>query len=793
MMQVKDFYNNPIIVDNFTWSVSDDLGSSLWEASYPNFLFSLDNLHTQLFKTYAYLRPTGVLRFYINTTSFHAGKLLVWFDPFKQYGSTGNPLVDDTKRTSLQYSLYSYTGNPNAKLDAGYNNTCEILIPFEHLQSFITTNTNDPVNSMGKIYVHVLNELNVNTGTTPSLEVFVQFYFTDCESHVPIFPHTPVGVVEAQMESITSTANQIAGTSKAVSGAAKSVSGAVADVSAAVTDSLSAISPVLGMLSLDKPALTTNFSSVRTATNSTLSHMKGVDSTQRLGPTCDSMYIPRFSLTCMAEREMQLETIMTTPMLCNQLNWSISDSMNTILWQSYVHPGMGKNWKIESSSTFNYSIINPTFLGYLMFMHKQWAMGIVLTLEVTATMHHVGRLLIAFTPNAVDESQVPVTFNHQTSGPHMIMDIAESRSEDFTIPYVSSTPRKKFFDFWQPTFTPDPPTDNHVLGTVVLSVLNPLAVMQSVSPSVAINVYIKAAKGGRFFVPVGNDEFQLYADFVPPSSARIIEAQSDSLMEDRTNAQEDTSHSLTHKGNQVSEDPYGEDILDVRDLCRRYYLLDHNQLGISKNMASTFTPYAGQWFGELYFNAHPARMFIYQAVPLPNNVNRFSNLLCALSQLFVLYSGSLRYKFIPMFSKNQSALIRVTNVVQDPNFKRSGFIRPINDITSYSGYPQTITQQSGLGTVEFEIPYYSEYNQLLTCSSGFSPGVVGDTEFYESADVYIRINSTTDVDYTDVDSIKYVPYQLYISAGEDFRFSYLVSPPPLIHPIMNTTFIKRQG
>lgn len=251
---VMEMLKTPQLISTGNWLEADTPGSTLNSFNVPGVLSLVPNFHKSVLEIYAYFKPTLVFRFQINSTKFHQGRLICWYDPFQQYATTM-----DTTNSSKFINRYSMTMQPHVQLDCSINNIGELEIPFEHVQSFLTTNSPDPLDLMGVVYISVLNTLASSTGSSPNLTINTLVYCKDIALNVPIYPHAPLipslvaqgifDIFEAEFWENTwsvikngadSVYNIITGN---YSGAAKSAGA-----------TLSSLSEVLSVYNLDKPA-----------------------------------------------------------------------------------------------------------------------------------------------------------------------------------------------------------------------------------------------------------------------------------------------------------------------------------------------------------------------------------------------------------------------------------------------------------------------------------------------------------------------------------------------------------
>lgn len=187
-MTAKDIMKHPVRIDGFQWTPTDTPGTQLYTVRVPEVIASLNSFHRLMLMTYAFFKPAIQLKFVMNSTKFHVGRLIVSLDPFHQMLDANVDVRDPSKF----WNRYSATGNPNTLLDAATSNVAEMVIPFEHIQDFLTTNSSETFDLMAVLRVNVLNQLRVATGTLGTVNVQVFLNCVDLDLHVPIHAHAVV-------------------------------------------------------------------------------------------------------------------------------------------------------------------------------------------------------------------------------------------------------------------------------------------------------------------------------------------------------------------------------------------------------------------------------------------------------------------------------------------------------------------------------------------------------------------------------------------------------------------------
>jgi len=591
-----DILKHPVLIDTQLWTETQSPGTILSSYSIPAVFADIDNFHRRMLQVYAYFKPTVTLRFMINSTKFHQGKLIAFYDPME---STTVSTSTTTKRVQ---NIYMATGQPNVLLDAGYSNSGVLEIPFEHVLSYMTTNSTERAPQMGTVYLMVLNSLNVASGATPELDVQVMLSCSNVELHIPMRPHTvqlisstrafkPEGVPMPSSHSNAALApKQFMGATKPkpssgfrqvvdssintiktipdcfynfFTGNWNGLGGNLSDIWDQTVDRFEGGFKMLGM---DKPtALTTKVENML-STTAPLAHMKGVDGSVRLAATQSGGYT-QMNFSAANEQEMNIKEIIKTKMMFQQLMWDTTEPAGTSLLTIPVHPGICNS--AASSTKSGYTVLNPTFLSYFSLAYEQWHGSINFRFDFTATQFHTGRVLAVFEPNS-STTGATADIDYYSNNPSHLFDLHENKTFEINIPFVSFTPRKN-------TVNPTAATaiaqdDENSLGILYLFVYTPLAITNNVPNAIAVNCYISAGDDFVFEIPrLRDDIFYPSDNLIPPITAPFRpEGQTDALplrSEDRS------SPPSIIKGSGIvsSQCHYNEEIGDVRDYARRYY------------------------------------------------------------------------------------------------------------------------------------------------------------------------------------------------------------------------------
>nr|QKE55017.1 MAG: polyprotein [Picornaviridae sp.] len=769
-----DILKNPVLIESATWDTTQVPGDELASFSIPAVFASLDTFHTRMLQVYAYFKPTVCLRFIINSTKFHQGKLIAFYDPMESTSLAGTP----SKRRPR--NIYMATGQPNVILDAGYANTGIIEIPFEHVLSYMTTNSSERAPQMGTVYLMVLNSLSVSTGATPELEVQIMLSCSDVELHLPMRPHTlellsvPLEQ-ESNSEAIFNTVRSAKRPSAGIQGITQSITDSTAagarfygnlftgnwnGVGQAFGDAwnatISGVKSTFQVFGMDKPSSPETRVTNMLATIAPLAHMKGVDNSVRLAATQVGGYT-RMNFSAANPQEMSMKQIITTKMMFRQFDWGIGDDAGVSKLSIPVFPGLCN--MTASVDHPGYTEMNPTFLSYMALAFEQWHGSINFRFDFTATQFHTGRILAVFEPNSSTTGATD-DLSHYTNNPSHLFDLHENKTFEINIPFISSTPRKQSTN---PTDTVSLNSlDESSIGRLSLYVYTPLAVSNNVPTTIPVNCYISAGDDFVFEIPrisesIYYPDFTNFVPIIPP-----LEQESLDALPLRSEDRKSPPSIIKGSGVTAIVNHYNEDTSDVRDFAKRFALC--------AGFSNTFT--ANPISPSISYTLVANELTL---LPFDTTINYAQIPLHFVSALFAFYSGSLRHKFVPLLSRSQvlqaSSAFLFGKVDTAPLAGTGGFSYLQGNGASY---PVQIQNSSQDAAIEVETPYYSFYNQSIV-NEVQTAGNFNDL-IYGSGVLYTTFSTDKPTDFQN----STIQINQFVAAGDDFALRFLVSPPVVL-------------
>lgn len=723
----------PVVIKRLTWTSDQVKDVSLATLLFPDVLNDVDTIHQETLRMYAFYKFNFTLRFQLNGTKFHSGQLICSWDPLSL------AIQDNDARA---YSSTAATGLPHVLINASTNEPVEISIPFFHPKNFLSTNTSSVSNNLGKLRINVLNILRYAEGSSPNLHLTVWFYAHSPSVHVPIYRHdllvSPNQALSDEWEDLQPTMEAVGdfigsllgdSAGKAVTSGGHAVGNFfTGNWGGVMRNSGDFLNHVANALGLDYP--------VRIITN--LTHInplgpmavgKGVDSAYslRLDPTIMQVVTPDRKAN--SAEECDMDYIKRVPMLVRNIIWTDDRPSGTLLTYWPVTPNLSGN-ATEIPSGFYYP---NTFLSYLTGLFQFWRGGLNYRLDFVSTQFHTGRLLVAFVPNAHTEEP---TFDQALSCPNVVVDIQETSSVSFTVPFLSQTPWKNCEN--------DALADLSIVGYVYVFILNELVRPSNVANTIEFNVYISGCDDFEFASPQPF-VYSLYArEVVPPSALEELEPTLGGLerMETRTGqANTTTSLSLSFGLDSVPPSSTIMEKFSLLDLTKRYArLINITGLGSTTlelpNAPSSFT-----------------NLVVPQAV-----TSIAYTPLSVISAMFAGWFGSLRYKFATDASRNVKGSM---TLLYDPSpVNQRNYRNPVDG--SCAALQRTNLDQNN--ALEIDVPCYTPYN-MLGC---FTYQGTGSAIPNSAGRIECQLL---------VSSSEQLNLHVYQAAGDDYRPFYLISPP----------------
>jgi hypothetical protein len=714
----------PVVLSRLSWASSQTQGVQLAAFDFPDVIRTIDTLHQETLRMYAFFKFNWVLKFQINGTKFHSGQLVCSWDPFALHD-------DDPTNVYRPISRPAATGLPHVLLNASTNEPVEITIPFVHPKSFLATNTAN-FDTLGRFRINVLNQLRSAEGSSSSLHLTVWLFASSPSVHVPIYRHDLLPpsfeLAQPSMEAIGNFVDSFLGDdfSKLRKTTTKTIGNlAAGNWGQAMRNGGKAVGHLADFLNLDYP--------VRVIMS--LTHInpigpmavgRGVDSSYSLRLDPSGSQVIESDRKGNTVEECDVDFIKKVPMLIKTVPWTDARTSGTILSYWPVTPNICDFYSGDDLRV-NYN----TFLSYLSCIYQYWRGTLTYRLEFVSTQFHTGRLLVAFVPNAFAANP---TIEQAFSCPNVVIDIQQNSTVSFTVPFTSQTPYKNC-----EYFTGLKNMNLSIVGYVYVFVLNELVRPSNVSDTIEFNIYISAEDDFQFAVP---QPFTLnLRSSLPPS-----ESAEPSIDIDRMQTRTGESHNVTQLSLAFGEprispsNLFGEDF-PLLDLLKRYARL--RRISVPQSVTNQA------------FSNYPT----YLRDPDQPNTDFAATPVAYISMMFAAWYGSLRYKFVTNAPRNCSGQL---SVMYDPSPNDQAY--GITATDAFGG-PSQRTNLDQNNALEVDVPCYTPFNLLV----GKYLTVSNEVDLLPTCG---RVK--WDLEHSVANGIN---LDIYQAAGDDFRPFYLIAPP----------------
>jgi hypothetical protein len=172
--RLEDFFSRPIRIKTYDWGV----GTNLFDRFDPWSLFFNDQRVVNRIANYKLMRAKLCVKFVINGTGFHFGRLLASYTPLR----TSDTMTVD--RAFVDADLVGASQKPHVYIDPTNSQGGEMCLPF-----FLNTNlidiTSNTWDRLGEIAIHSIQQLKHANGATDTINISVFAWAEDVKFAVP--------------------------------------------------------------------------------------------------------------------------------------------------------------------------------------------------------------------------------------------------------------------------------------------------------------------------------------------------------------------------------------------------------------------------------------------------------------------------------------------------------------------------------------------------------------------------------------------------------------------------------
>jgi hypothetical protein len=763
ILSITNFLKRPIQIDSFEIKVGDGLSAaySVWD------IITSDASVRAKLKNFAYLRCNVKVRIAVSGTPFHAGKLLVSYQPYPQRNETlKKHIINHSFAPTYRPLLLNYLSQaPGATvMDVKDNRPLEMLCPFISTKSMhrlfnvqaTAISAVTPFNDMyqaGSLFIYSLNDITAVTAEPTSISVHIYAWLDDVQLGTTSATHMEI-VTEGRDERRRGPVERVSSALATVTDALSAVP-AIGQLARASSMVLRGVSGVASWFGWSRPQIVSepNFVKNRPFANSCITI--GSETVEKLSfdPLQELTVDPR--VTGVDFDELTIPYLSSIESYLTTFTWDTGGTLlGDPIWISRVLPTLST---VHTSAEHNF--YQPTPMCFVAQAFQYWRGHIKFRFEVVCSAFHRGKLAFYYEPNiyqcAIINADLATNKNFLK-----IIDIQETQSVEFCVNWA----QPRAWNFVQDStdvhtdnyttngsFTLIPPGySNGYIGVVPFTDLQaPMDV------PVSVNVYVSG----------DNLQFNFLTDRNFPVERRIItEADIHYNMDDTevTCLELNDSSSVPTA---TSEYYFGEQPLSFRAALKRYVTTAEDAATCSITARSMI---------------YAARTIVPAYPPYSDTVTADRpTLMQALPYAFLGVRGGVRKRvrfFIPSDITNGEFCYAVaTN--GDPFDTIATGLSFVN-APSYSNQRGSViyVPHTNAG-IEFEVPYYSNNLFEFSCADDFI-GTNADDDMVEE---WIQLYTcTADAHLSNGNVIRAVECT---AAAEDFSFLRFLGAPYFTTPL----------
>jgi len=569
---LQSFLSRPTRIDTRTITTANSPGV-LGTPIEPWYLLMNNTVIKNKLQNYAYIRAKLCLKFIINGTPFHCGKVLASYEPSVNIADTGfrkSRIIYPNTDTDAYVVPMSQL--PHTAITIADNSGGELCLPFFLHQDWLPIGTAAMVKKMGRLTYYIVTPLKLAsaTGTTSvTIETFAWF------ENIELNGSTAALVLQAGDE-YTGVVSKPASALMAVSKSLHNVP-IIGKFARATTIGASAVASIASMFGFTNVPVIDSVHAVvpvgcphlASSEISTPVQKLTLDPKQELSidPTMHGLD---------SEDQMAICNIIKKPTIITTGTWDYSDATDDYLVSLRVNPSIARPTDVIGAAGTKATRVYHTWVSYLAAAFTHWRGDIILDFEVVCTKFHKGRLKIQWDPEQYTGAGLADSNKVYTT----IIDIGECNKASLRIPYHQSTawcrtgnPKQVMWAFGGAVNNGVIDEDN---GQLTITVMTPL-----MSPVSADSVYYIMSIRGAENLEFANPRQSLtYISNEPPPSFFQVQAKD----EIETETQEITFGDVGSYHPHRYDQNMGQAVVSLRTLLHRYSIYD-----VSCDQTSTAT------------------------------------------------------------------------------------------------------------------------------------------------------------------------------------------------------------
>lgn len=721
---IEDFLGTPVCIREYTVSTSDNpnitLGTGIklpFDSSNIGWTAGPSNLDTGVgmwmsrLNGYLGFRATAVLRYQVNVNRFAQGRLLVHYIP----GSNLNV----SEVNGHRYNLRTRTQLPRTEINLNQDTSTIFEVPYVSANGMYNLQQNgvDPGSkrgTMGQVFTCVYSKL---LGVS-SIKIRVWLHFKDIELLIPTWsPQSSLKDKEAYSGVVSAPANHISQAAKHLGKIPllSSIAGVVERFSKGVA--LTAAN-----FGFSKPL---NFQAVSRFSSVGNADMLSIDvpdasakTSYNRGQGIDIM--PGFAGNDIDE--MALEYICNRPCFQTSFDWTTAGAVGTQLAAIVAEPRAS----IDVLTVAGTSCETMSPFALMCSLTGLWRADFVYTFKLVKTEFHTGKLCVAFRPGQDTNAW---TYDNTAYLPREIVDIKESDTFTFKIPYTAETPMLDL---------------QKRIGQLRVFIANPLEAPPTVSSTVSVivevaaeNVAFAGCSSTNFSVLTGDS-----TEWNPQSSVPTEKIF--------------TLGNLPHRDNNpVPLVTCGETINSVKQIMLRKCALDawrNTTAGVRQIEFRPFTEGGSFKTGS--------------GVGTPSTMSLAGDRVALISNLYVLSRGGVRYTAAMNGTAND---MFACMALRDDSQVAAAYATSTAASTEVYGSGVLPFHKTSNGYFHIEVPQWSN-TYAREVNATFTDADIGRS--IGESNMYVKIGST--INFIDGTNLK-----LWRSCAEDYHLGFFIGVPIL--------------
>lgn len=772
-----NFFSRPLKIQSYSWGT----GTNLFETFNPWQDFFENPRVLNRITNFNLLRCKLKVRIMLNGNGFHYGRAIASYTPLH----TRDDFTKD--RSFFIEDVVAASQRPHVYLDPTTSQGGTLTLPFFWYENALNI-PDQSWRNMGEIIIHGMQNLKHANGASDQVIVSIFAWAEEVSLSIPTADEP--GALSPQLGEIftpqvkdeygTGPISRPAGIIAKAAGALSHIPG-IGVYARATQMAASAVSGVASMFGYSRPIELADIVPYKPTLLGNMANTNVPDTSQKL--TLDvkqEITVDPRVMGLGSTDEMTIKSIAQRESFLTQFGWNVSDSTETLLWNTEVSPVL---WSELAGDPVDEIHMPACCFAALPF--SKWRGTMKFRFQVVASSFHKGRLKIVYDPS------YPLTNEYNTNYTYII-DLAKER--DFTVA-VGWGHEKSMLNHRRPgadgvpyrttIFGTGPGTSAN--GILSVYVVNDLTVPNSTANNdIEVNVFVSAGEDFEVFDPDSDNiedlvwfQPQMNEVFDPQMAENATQPDADLTKREDEPMKEEASHSLASPLSDQDHTScvyYGDPVTSFRQCLKRY------------NLHSVISP-EGELLTPTLLNIRNSNFPFYRGYA-PGAVHETNSqvgynyckmtLLNYITPAFTARRGNLRWKYFRTGGTATEPSIMA--VVRDASSDGGYNIRETTLLTQTTGsmyqrcrqhellFPHmwdggvvTSTEQNPV--VEAEIPYYS--------NARFSPAKQADMTSSSGSFRQYHWLSTIWKAGADDTAIIYN----YVSVGEDFNLAFFTGAP----------------